>query len=121
MTEQEQRYRTDMEPTPQRRRTYGMKSEHSSSQALKALKLLKKSNTEHVHVEETTHEGLPSEAMHELIAAREEEDRTLPPRSALYPSSSGRLSKWFYNILFFLFVALLVALLIWGRQIVEGS
>ncbi|MBD8497657.1 hypothetical protein [Paenibacillus arenosi] len=119
MTEQEQRYRTDLEPTPQRRRTYGM-SEQGSSQALKALKLLKKSDIE-VQVEETKEQSLPTEALHELITAREEEDRTLPPRSALYPSSSGRLSKWFYNILFILFVVLLVALLIWGRQIVEGS
>ncbi|MCY7487334.1 hypothetical protein [Paenibacillus alvei] len=54
----------------------------------------------------------------ENIAVQEEEldDRSLPSRKKLFPSSYVRLTKWFYNILFLLFVGLLIGLLLWGRH-----
>lgn len=36
----------------------------------------------------------------------------LPPRSKKFPSSKHKLTKWYYNFLFFLFVCL-VAFLFW--------
>ncbi|MCY9517259.1 hypothetical protein [Paenibacillus apiarius] len=46
----------------------------------------------------------------------EDEDRSLPSRKELYPSDYAKLTNWFYNILFLLFIGLLVGLLLWGRH-----
>ncbi|MCU6710044.1 hypothetical protein M6D81_15210 [Paenibacillus sp. J5C_2022] len=40
------------------------------------------------------------------------EDEALPPRRKKFPSSANKWSKWYYNLLFVLFVGL-VAFLFW--------
>ncbi|AJY77199.1 hypothetical protein [Paenibacillus beijingensis] len=47
--------------------------------------------------------------------AQDDEER-LPPRRQKHPSSRQKFSKWFYNSLFILFVLLVAALLMWGRN-----
>lgn len=84
------------------------------SPAIAALNELKKP-----HEEQDKEEQPEQQEEQQLIV--EELDRTLPPRSILFPSNYAKLTKIFYNVLFFLFVALFVALLLWGRHIMtEG-
>ncbi|GAC41890.1 hypothetical protein [Paenibacillus popilliae] len=51
-----------------------------------------------------------------LLDAEEDEDRYLPSRKELYPSNYAKITRWFYNILFLLFIGLLIALFLWGRH-----
>jgi hypothetical protein len=44
------------------------------------------------------------------------EDSTLPPRREIFPSKKPRLTRIFYNILFILFIALVVGLTLWGAK-----
>lgn len=44
---------------------------------------------------------------------------TLPPRRVKHPSHRGRLTRWFYLTLIFLFIALTVGLMWWGRQMLH--
>ncbi|MCG7406416.1 hypothetical protein MH117_03230 [Paenibacillus sp. ACRRX] len=82
------------------------------SRALKALSQLKQQPAEE-EVDEQA--AADDEEIHKSLL-EEEEDRSLPPRQILFPSNYGRLAKWFYNLLFLLFIGLLVALLFWGRH-----
>lgn len=50
------------------------------------------------------------------LDAEEDEDRYLPSRKELYPSNYAKITQWFYNILFLLFIGLLIALFLWGRH-----
>lgn len=44
----------------------------------------------------------------------EDQGNTLPPRAKKYPSSKAKLTKIYYNVVFVLFVALVVFLLWYG-------
>lgn len=46
---------------------------------------------------------------------------TLPPRNTLFPSNRKKLTKWFYNSLFALFVLLLLGLAAWGFRLFGGG
>ncbi|QAY66189.1 hypothetical protein [Paenibacillus protaetiae] len=46
-------------------------------------------------------------------------DHALPPRSKKHPSSSQKLSKWYYNLLFVLFVCLVAGLFWYGINYTE--
>ena len=46
----------------------------------------------------------------------EEQGKTLPPRTKKYPSSKAKLTKVYYNVVFVLFVALVVFLLWYGNN-----
>ena len=61
-------------------------------------------------------EDEPGEHAEALLDAEEDDDRYLPPRKELYPSNYAKLTQWFYNILFLLFIGLLIALFLWGRH-----
>ncbi|HEY0826978.1 MAG TPA: hypothetical protein VGE40_02695 [Bacilli bacterium] len=37
-----------------------------------------------------------------------------PPRSVLYPSNKGKITRFFYSTLIFIFIILMVSLAIWG-------
>lgn len=43
----------------------------------------------------------------------------LPPRRTKHPSHRGRLTRWFYFTLIFLFIALTVGLMLWGKQMLH--
>ena len=43
----------------------------------------------------------------------------LPPRSKRFPSSKHKITKWYYNFLFFLFVCLVVFLFWYGIRYSE--
>lgn len=90
-------------------------SSFDKSRALAALQQLKE--PQHVQQEEQE-----SPELHEQqVQMLEDEDRSLPSRTVLFPSNYGKLTKWFYNLLFILFFALFILLLVWGRQMVaEG-
>ena len=49
-----------------------------------------------------------------------EEEGTLPPRKMLFPSNRKKLTQWFYNTLFTIFVLLVVGLLVWGIRLNDG-
>lgn len=42
-------------------------------------------------------------------------ENSFPSRKETFPSNYVKLTKWFYNILFLLFVSLSTGLLLWGR------
>ena len=42
----------------------------------------------------------------------------LPSRKELFPSNSSQITKWFYNLIFLIFLAVLISLLLWGRHMV---
>lgn len=44
------------------------------------------------------------------------EENSLPPRSKKYPSSKGKLTRIYYNVVFVLFVALVLFLLWYGSS-----
>lgn len=44
------------------------------------------------------------------------EDDKLPSRREVHPSNKQQMAKWFFRILIVLFLALMVGLLMWGRQ-----
>jgi len=46
----------------------------------------------------------------------EEQGSTLPPRAKKYPSSKAKVAKIYYNVVFVLFVALVVFLLWYGNS-----
>ncbi len=46
-------------------------------------------------------------------------DGELPPRRKKFPSSSQRVTKWYYNLLFFLFVCLVAGLFWYGVRFSE--
>lgn len=48
--------------------------------------------------------------------ASEEKTPELPPRRKKFPSSAQKVSKWFYNLLFVLFVGLVVFLFWYGKK-----
>lgn len=58
----------------------------------------------------------PEEHAGALLDEEEDEDRYLPSRKELYPSNYAKITQWFYNILFLLFIGLLIALFLWGRH-----
>lgn len=43
----------------------------------------------------------------------------LPPRRTKHPSHRGRLTRWFYFTLIFMFIALTVGLMLWGKQMLH--
>ncbi|NIK77553.1 hypothetical protein FHS15_002689 [Paenibacillus castaneae] len=43
----------------------------------------------------------------------------LPPRSKKFPSSAHKVTKWYYNLLFFMFVFLVVGLFWYGWKFSE--
>jgi len=43
----------------------------------------------------------------------------LPPRSKKFPSSKHKIAKWYYNLLFFLFVCLVAFLFWYGNHFSE--
>lgn len=87
--------------------------EFQRSPALAALNELKKPQEEQDNEEQTEQSEQPF--------VMEELDRTLPPRSILFPSNYGKLTKIFYNVLVILFIGLFVSLLLWGRHMMtEG-
>lgn len=38
----------------------------------------------------------------------------LPPRSSVHPSQKGKVAKFFYQILLFIFILLVIGLAYWG-------
>ncbi|MGZ9586878.1 hypothetical protein [Paenibacillus marinisediminis] len=105
--EKEKVYQSNASPNSTKDETF------SNSPALAALQQLKqpqRSQEEAADVDAMNSELEPQQV-------KEEEDRTLPPRRALFPSNYGKLTKWFYNILFLLFFGLLVFLLFWGNHV----
>ena len=101
------------------------------SPALDALRQLKEDTTETSESKVDHHSNIKTKtANHQAdISAREmaavaavspsideDEDRSLPSRKELYPSDYAKLTNWFYNVLFLLFIGLLVGLLLWGRH-----
>jgi len=46
----------------------------------------------------------------------ENEQDKLPPRTKKYPSSKAKLTRIYYNVVFFLFVALVLFLLWYGNN-----
>ncbi|BBH21030.1 hypothetical protein Back11_23750 [Paenibacillus baekrokdamisoli] len=40
----------------------------------------------------------------------------LPARRHIHPSNKQQMTKWFYRLLFVLFISLLIGLLLWGRN-----
>lgn len=95
------------------------------SPALNALRSLREnSSKKDTHTEQhtsssnqaMTEEKLLNLAEHIVVHEEDLDDRSLPSRKQLFPSSYVKLTKWFYNILFILFVGLLIGLLFWGRH-----
>lgn len=50
------------------------------------------------------------------VPAGEDGPTELPPRRKKFPSSIHKLYKWYYNLLFLLFVALVVFLFWYGNE-----
>lgn len=48
--------------------------------------------------------------------ASDDKSLKLPPRRKKFPSSIHKLNKWYYNILFILFVSLVVFLFWYGNK-----
>jgi hypothetical protein len=48
-----------------------------------------------------------------------EDQAKLPPRRKKYPSSINKLYKWYFNLLFLLFVALVVFLFWYGNKFTQ--
>ncbi len=47
---------------------------------------------------------------------QQEDTQNLPPRSERFPSSRNTLARWYYNLLFVLFAALVVFLFWYGKR-----
>ncbi|SYX84707.1 hypothetical protein [Paenibacillus alvei] len=93
------------------------------SPALDALRSLRENSSKkdtHREQQDSNHAISDEQLLHlaENISTSDEDmdDRSLPSRKKLFPSSYVRLTKWFYNFLFLLFVGLLIGLLFWGRH-----
>ncbi|USB34742.1 hypothetical protein [Paenibacillus sp. YPG26] len=51
-----------------------------------------------------------------IIAEDEMSAAEMPPRREVYPSQRIKWTKWFYNSLVIIFIALLILLFFWGMQ-----
>ncbi|WP_433946407.1 hypothetical protein [Paenibacillus sp. SN-8-1] len=51
-----------------------------------------------------------------MIADDEISAEDMPPRREVYPSQRIKWTKWFYNSLVIIFIALLILLFFWGMQ-----
>ncbi|RUT36109.1 hypothetical protein EJP77_03725 [Paenibacillus zeisoli] len=52
----------------------------------------------------------------EMVAQEEISALDMPSRREVYPSHRIKWTKWFYNSLLFIFIALMVLLFFWGMQ-----
>lgn len=50
------------------------------------------------------------------IGTNSNEGSTIPPRRIKHPSSNYKLTKWYYNLLFLLFLSLVVGLFWYGNK-----
>lgn len=53
------------------------------------------------------------------IGTNSNEGSTLPPRRKKHPSSNYKLTKWYYNLLFLLFVCLVAGLFWYGNKFTD--
>ncbi|MCR8660326.1 hypothetical protein [Paenibacillus endoradicis] len=61
------------------------------------------------------------EADDRIYLDRENEETELPARSKKHPSSKNKLSRLYYNVLFILFVALVIFLFWYGNKYYSTS
>jgi hypothetical protein len=54
-----------------------------------------------------------------IIGTDSNEGEALPPRRKKHPSSVNKVTKWYYNLLFFLFVCLVGGLFWYGLKFSE--
>ncbi|CAM4224963.1 hypothetical protein PATA110616_01655 [Paenibacillus tarimensis] len=59
--------------------------------------------------------GQPAVPANQDIVQKPDQE-ALPPRRVKHPSSKQQVTKWFYNSLIFLFMALAAGLFWYGRQ-----
>jgi hypothetical protein len=56
----------------------------------------------------------PNPMLKAIDQEKKEEDRSLPPRRVIHPSNKGKLLRYFYHGIIFLFISLMVGLIVWG-------
>ncbi|WP_195571043.1 hypothetical protein [Paenibacillus sp. 1001270B_150601_E10] len=97
-------------------------SDEVQSPALEALRSLKESREKKFKEIELEQQIIEMERELErqrlLEEGKVEEEDELPSRKELFPSNYAQITKWFYNLIFIGFLAVLVALLLWGRHMV---
>lgn len=95
--------------------------DEENSPALQALKSLKESREQKFKELELERQIIEMEQELERQRLLEEKgaaESELPSRKELFPSNYAQITKWFYNLLFIIFLAVLVSLLLWGRHMV---
>jgi DNA-binding SARP family transcriptional activator len=96
----------------------------AKSPALEALRSLKESREQKFKELELEQQIVAMEQelerqriMEEGLSVTDKDDE-LPSRKELFPSNSSQITKWFYNLIFLIFLAVLISLLLWGRHMV---
>ncbi|AGA58014.1 MAG: hypothetical protein C6W55_01835 [Thermobacillus sp.] len=54
------------------------------------------------------------------VNEQQAEETPLPPRRVKFPSNKYQTARWFYNVLIALFLALMTALFLYGRELSGG-